>query len=111
MEFGERISQLRKEKSMTQEELSKLLGVSRGAIGMYEIDKRDPDTNTLKKISNIFNVSVDYLLGKNNERKGFSKAYHTLDVEGLSEEDIRKVEEYIELIKMKYNSDGSLKKK
>ncbi|KXG73829.1 helix-turn-helix domain-containing protein [Thermotalea metallivorans] len=64
MTFGQRLSILRKEKGLTQSQLAEVLGVSRGTIGMYEIDKRDPDTSTLEKLSNYFNVSVDYLLGR-----------------------------------------------
>lgn len=62
MSFGKKLSLLRKEHNLTQSNLAKKLGVSRGTIGMYEIDKRDPDTSTLKKISTLFNVSIDYLL-------------------------------------------------
>lgn len=62
MSFGKKLSLLRKKYNLTQNSLSKKLGVSRGTIGMYEIDKRDPDTQTLKKISALFNVSIDYLL-------------------------------------------------
>ena len=49
---------------MTQQELADKIGVSRGAIGMYEIGgKRDPDTDTLIKIAKVFNVTTDLLLG------------------------------------------------
>jgi len=49
---------------MTQQELADKIGVSRGTIGMYEIGKRDPDTETLIKIANVFNVTTDQLLGR-----------------------------------------------
>lgn len=64
MKFSERLAQLRKEHNMTQQELAEKLGVSRGTIGMYEIGQRDPDTETLAKIAEIFGVSTDYLLGR-----------------------------------------------
>ena len=72
MSFGKRLSSLRKEKGLTQNNLADLLGVSRGTIGMYEIDKRDPDTSTLEKLSNIFNVSIDFLLGKTDNRNSYN---------------------------------------
>jgi len=66
MNFHERLSLLRKEKCITQTQLSVIIGLSRGTIGMYEIGKRDPDTQTIIKIADYFNVSTDYLLGKSN---------------------------------------------
>lgn len=68
MTFGSRLSTLRKEKNMTQSDLAGFLGISRGTIGMYEIDKNDPDTATLLKLAEYFNVSVDYLLCKSDKR-------------------------------------------
>ncbi|MDI6604079.1 MAG: helix-turn-helix transcriptional regulator [Thermoanaerobacteraceae bacterium] len=66
--FGERLSQLRKEKGLTQEELAKALNMTRSSLSLYEIGKRDPDTDTLRKIADFFNVSVDYLLGNTDIR-------------------------------------------
>ena len=50
---------------MTQYDLSKALQISPSAIGMYETGKRSPDYDTLKKISRLFDVSIDYLLDNN----------------------------------------------
>ncbi|PAB61342.1 helix-turn-helix domain-containing protein [Anaeromicrobium sediminis] len=61
--FGRRLKLLRESKELYQKDLAKIIGVSSGAIGMYENDKRTPDFETLKKIANYFNVSTDYLLG------------------------------------------------
>lgn len=58
-----RIRDLRKEKGLTQSNLAKLLSVSDRTIGFYETGQRDPDTSTLKTLSEYFDVSVDYLLG------------------------------------------------
>lgn len=66
MNFANRLSELRKEYKMTQKELADRLGVARGTIGMYEIGRREPDTDTLYRLSKIFNVSIDYLIGKTN---------------------------------------------
>lgn len=62
MTFGSRLKQLRIEYNLTQEELANALKISKGTIGMYEIDKRKPDTDMLKEIANFFKVSIDYLL-------------------------------------------------
>lgn len=66
--LGERLALLRKEKGLTQEELAQALNITRSALSLYEIGKRDPDTETLRKIAGFFNVSVDYLLGRTDIR-------------------------------------------
>lgn len=63
MEIGKIISRLRNERGLNQRELAELLGVSNGAIGMWETGKRQPDLDTIKKIASFFNVTVDYLIG------------------------------------------------
>ncbi|MFT9496303.1 helix-turn-helix domain-containing protein [Anaerosolibacter sp.] len=64
--FGERLKELRSKKDMTQQDLANLLNVSPSTVGMYEQGRRDPDTNTIKFLSDYFNVSTDYLLGQTN---------------------------------------------
>jgi len=64
--LGDKINTLRKSNKITQMQLSKALGVSTGAVGLWELDKREPDSMTLLKIAKFFNVTVDYLL--NNEK-------------------------------------------
>lgn len=81
MSFGKKLSLLRKEFNLTQSDLAKKIGVSRGTIGMYEIDKRDPDTSTLINISAIFNVSIDYLLDVTNDANQIQLSKHNLTKE------------------------------
>ena len=59
------LKNLREEKRMTQAELSKDLEISPSAIGMYEQGRRFPDQTILTKIADFFDVSTDYLLGRN----------------------------------------------
>ncbi len=63
MEIGKRISSLRNEKGLNQRDFAKILGVSNGAVGMWETGKRQPDLYTIKKIASFFEVTVDDLLG------------------------------------------------
>ena len=56
--------QLREEKGLRQEDIAKIIGVSRQAYCTYENDKRQAGYETLIKLADYFNVSVDYLLGK-----------------------------------------------
>lgn len=64
MQFGEKLRSLRASINMTQKELADKLSISPSTIGMYEQNRRMPDTETLLKMASIFGVSVDYLLSK-----------------------------------------------
>ena len=65
MKFGEILRSLREEKRLSQSELAKVLNVSNVAISHYERGAREPNNEMLKMVSQYFNVSIDYLLGKN----------------------------------------------
>ncbi len=60
---------LRKEHNITQTKLAKVLGVSRSAVSMWEIDASEPDNEMLKKIASFFDVSTDLLLGQNEQKE------------------------------------------
>ena len=68
MGFEERLKKLRQEKNLTQEELAKQIKSSRSNIANYENGKNLPSVEVLDKLSEIFNVSTDYLLGKTDIR-------------------------------------------
>lgn len=61
---GKNIQKLRKEHEWTQEELADRIGVSRGALGNYEREKREPGIDLLIKLADTFNVSIDELVGR-----------------------------------------------
>lgn len=115
MSLGQRISSLRQELKLTQKELAEKFNISSSSIGMFEQNRRSPDSELLNKFADFFDVSVDYLLGRSDSKHSSkleteTKAYHNLDVDGLPDEAIKQVEDYIEFVKLKYNPDGSLKK-
>ena len=58
---------LRKRDNVTQEELSRAIGISRSAIGMYESGKREPNLETLEIFADFYNVDMNTLTGKNTE--------------------------------------------
>lgn len=97
-----RIKELRKEKGLTQSDLAKLLNVSDRSVGFYENEKRDPDTNSLKILSDFFDVSIDYLLGHSNQKSDeriFSSAFHSISTDGLTKDDIEIIKLMIERLK------------
>ncbi len=62
MEFGKKLQELRKSRSMTQEELAGALFVSRTAISKWESGRGYPSIDSLKEISRFFSVSIDDLI-------------------------------------------------
>lgn len=76
MALGERLKKARNDKNLTQIEAAKKLGVTNGALSGYERNYRDPDTNMLKQMAELYEVSLDYLLGNknnNNNEQNLSK--------------------------------------
>lgn len=67
--FSVRLKELRSSRNLTQAELARDLHISLGAIGNWESNTRKPDTDTIQKIAEYFDVSVDYLLGRTEEKK------------------------------------------
>ena len=63
------LSDLRRERRMHQQDLADMLGISRSAISMWETGRSRPDGDMLQNLSEIFEVSVDYLLGLTDYRE------------------------------------------
>lgn len=64
--FGQTLTELRKQRKLTQAEMAKILGVARTTYSSYEQGRRKPDDEIQKKIADYFEVSLDYLHGRNN---------------------------------------------
>ncbi len=67
MEIGNKILEMRKEMGLSQEQLAEQMGVARQTISKWELGETSPDISQTKKLSEIFNVSVDDLI--NNDIK------------------------------------------
>ena len=79
-DFGNRLKNLRLRKRMTQSDLAERLGVTKSVISAYETGLRMPSYDILIKISRIFRVTTDYLLGLESKQE--------IDVSGLTEDEI-----------------------
>jgi len=62
MTLGEKLNLLRKSNGMSQEELASQITVSRQAVSKWELNESVPDTENLIRISEIFQVSIDFLV-------------------------------------------------
>lgn len=96
---GEQIRKERLKRGWRQEDLAKRIGVSASAIGMYERGERKLDDESLTMFADIFEVSVDFLLGRTKVRNGNAKDNENIfyfDLDGLDEEGIEQIQEAIE---------------
>lgn len=73
MTLGQKLKVLLKDNSMTQEDLAERLEVSRQAVGKWVNDKGIPEVGKIVQISNLFGVSMDYLLKEDFEEKGVTE--------------------------------------
>lgn len=87
-----RMASLRKERGMTQEVAAKRLKIARSTFANYENGIREPDNETLKQIADFYEVSIDYLLGRADERhiELSEDARKIIDSLDLSDEEIVK---------------------
>ena len=95
MDFGNRLKELRKQAGLTQQQLANQIGLSKTVISYYELHTRTPSPEIIIKLAAVFHVSSDYLLGieKKNGR--------TVDVSGLTDEEVKAVEQIIVLLRKK----------
>ena len=64
MNLNQKITQLRNDNNWSQEELAEKLNVSRQSVSKWESGQSKPDLDKIVVLSNIFDVSTDYLLGR-----------------------------------------------
>lgn len=73
MNFAQRLKDLRNNKGLSQSALADILGRTQQAIGKWEVGKAEPDSTTLLKLANYFNVTTDYLLGLSDNPHGLQQ--------------------------------------
>lgn len=93
--MGERLKCLRSERNLTQKQVARRIGLAISAVSAYELGTRYPSYDILLKLARLYNVSTDYLIGKEQS--------YSVDVTGLSEEEINVVVQMIELLRNNKN--------
>lgn len=78
-----RLQELRKKRGISQQQLANRLRVSRSTVAMWESHKNSPDPNALISLADFFDVSVDYLLGRDFETK--KEAPQAAELSGMEE--------------------------
>ncbi len=66
--FSKRLKELREENNLTQEQLANKISTSKQVLSRYEKNQREPGINIVSKIADFFEVSIDYLAGRKNQK-------------------------------------------
>lgn len=98
--FASSLRQLRLDKNLRQEQVAKLIGVNKSAISTYENNTRQPSFDILVRLATLYRVSTDYLLGMTNIR--------SLDLSGLSDEEVSAVSELVAIMTKRNEQLNSL---
>ena len=93
LNFGKILKELRLKSGLTQKQLAAQMGVTKSLISFYELQERVPSPSVLVKLSTIFHVSTDYLLGIDTTKR--------LDVSDLDEDDIKVISLMIDTLRRK----------
>lgn len=104
-----RIKLLREELNMTQQELADKLDGAKSTVAMYEKGDRKPSMEVLLKLSEIFDCSIDYILGKSTIRnpEDYKYAYNRpKEAEGLSDEEVNDALRFYKEMKKKIEGEN-----
>lgn len=85
-DFPNIFKQLRLRDHLSQQELADKLGIAKSTVSMYENGRREPDLETLEQIADLFNVDMDYLVGRKKTSNEYTFVAATTsydDVEAL----------------------------
>lgn len=83
MNLGEKIVSLRKKNNLSQEELAEKIGVTRQTISKWELEETTPDINQAKKLSKLFNISLDELTNNDISNILVEKVSNTEKLAGI----------------------------
>lgn len=78
--LGARIKKLRLENNISQKNLAIMLDISNSTLCQYESNSRTPNDEVKKKLSLIFNVSLDYLMGVSDVRNPYADYTYNIDL-------------------------------
>jgi len=88
MNFGEKISFIRKQKKLSQSELGKSANISGDIVGKYERNEMKPSIDTAKRLADALEVTLDYLVGDGDLKALDKQTLKRLeDIDNLDDED------------------------
>lgn len=106
--FSNNLKDLRLRFGLTQQDLANKLDISKSTISMYETGNRTPDFEVLEAIADIFNVSLDSLIGSHSKPDTEISVLAAHAIDDLTEEEQLEIIKYAKFIKSQ--RDGTNKK-
>lgn len=108
-----RLKELRTEKGVSQQVIADYLGITRQSYSNYELGNREADYETLSKLANYFDTTVDYLIGNSDSKSPVNNSPTDDDIKfalfggekGISDEAYEDVKRFAAFIKEKYKKD------
>lgn len=97
MSFGKRLSEVRKAKGFSQEDVAKHLGTKAPVIGRYEREEMKPSIEAATNLADFLEVSLDYLVGKTDMELDTKTLQRILEVQGLPQEVREKLFYFIDM--------------
>jgi transcriptional regulator with XRE-family HTH domain len=97
LRIGDKLRKLREELDLTQIELAEKTDCTVNMISGYELNRREPDLDTLKRLCDFFDISADYLLGRIADTKNYSNTTISLKDKELLK--------YFDKLPMNYQDD------
>ena len=94
--FNENLRYAREQKGLSQKDVAEKIGVAKSTYSLYESGNREPNVQTIKKISDVLNVSADDLLGINSEPTTIAAHF---DGDEYTEEQLERIKEFAKFIK------------
>lgn len=105
------LKKLRTNRGLYQKDIAKILGIAVSTYSYWENGTNEPDQKSLVKLADYFGVTVDYLLGRTNQpqieealgidQEPKAQVAYNDPFKGLSPDDRKKAEEFIEFLKQK----------
>ena len=93
VDFSVRLKQLRNDKHLTQAQVAERIGVTTSMVSAYESDLKAPGLDTIIRIANLFGVTVDYLLCREDKR--------FIDISDLNDEEAAVICNMVEILRKK----------
>lgn len=109
--MGKRLKQLREKSGLQQKFVADKIGVKNNTLSGYESGNREPDSQTLTKLADFYEVTTDYLHGRTDDPKGFTteditrestnESLYFFDQENLTPEEVEALKEHLEFLRFK----------
>lgn len=98
-EFGSNLKKVRKDKGFNQVELASRMNMTQASMSQFEKGQRTPTPSLVRKFATALNTEIENLIGDSGAE--FERKMLMRNIENLSADSIKKINEFVELIKAK----------